>query len=594
MNSFKNNVIKMILSGIMIFVLGFFIGYQYKNNRINSIQGYSYDIISGLTSLMDATNGNATNGNATNGNATNGNATNGNATNSNATNSNATNSNATNGNATNGNATNGNATNSNATNSNVTLNDNIIFLQKFELEKLNVKAGEIINVNISTTGACNSSAVIAFRNNAGISFTTKVEDISNNPHIIIPESTIPSTYYVTDLLLFGKNSDNTTFSKQYSNNGFNYYDFNINLVIEDSEKITNNTKNNDVNEDNKNSNSEIKNEKIRLENILIKSKSAKVGDKVYFDIMTSEKVTSVILTFTSNDKKSFKVYAKDIENVNPYFEIPSSVSNGLYNLSSVILSSDIKSVMYTKNGKDNTEKYNFNSSITVEDIQDETYIYNNEDINSDILSKLHASKDNVEIIINSDSNTLINEEIFNVIKGKNKKLIINYKNNQIVFDGIDIKTPKTIDATINVKNVVDDERINKLISEGIIVDFSDNGNLPGKALIRLKASDIILGDNSYIYYYNESTNNFTFIDTKLKKNNDYYEFEISHNSSYVIVNKKLDSKLIAPLENSNVVSFQKSEKVHLMLILCGLILIVAIVVFIIIINKKQKHNKKDK
>jgi len=562
MKKFKNDTIKIIIGGIVVFLLGFSGGYYYKSNKINSIQGYSYDLVSGLTSLDDATNANATNANATNANATN------------------------------ANATNANATNANATNANASFNDNIIFLQKFELKKTVASVGDKINVNILTSGACNSAATIVFKNNNGITFTAKVENIANDPYIVIPSNALSSKYNITDLLLVGKNSDGTTFTKQYSTNGFNKYDFNTDLVIENpKEEKSDDSKNKSTDE--KDKDNTVKATKIKLENITLKSKFANVGEKVYFVVSTSEKVNNIIIMFKSSDNKKFTVYAKDLEILNPYFEIPSSTETGKYSLYSVTLISETKSVVYTKNGEDGTEKYKFNEILEIKEPVLETYIYNNEDLDSEIISKLHTVSDDIDITINANANTIINEELFNVIKGKNKNLIINNNNNQIIFNGVNIINSKTIDVAMSVNKLSSNEKINNLVSDGIIVNFSDNGNLPGKALVRFKTlNEYEINDDSYIYLYNESSDNFTLVDAKVRKStDDYYEFEISHNSSYLITNKKLDNSLIAT-NNSNIVNFQKGNSVHFLLILVGAIVILIVLISILLINLKK--NKKIK
>ena len=146
---------------------------------------------------------------------------------------------------------------------------------------------------------------------------------------------------------------------------------------------------------------------------------------------------------------------------------------------------------------------------------------------------------------------------------------------------------------MTVDNVSSNEDISKLVSNGVVVNFPDNGNLPGKALIRVKATDEvdnILNDNVYVYIYNESSNNFCVIDTSVKKSSDgYYEFTITHNSDYLITNNKLDSKLVVAQSDDNVVSFQKGNGIYLLLIAVGVAVIIAVVVVIVVLKKKKKN-----
>ena len=599
MEEFKSKVIKLAISGVMIFAIGIFVGYQLNYGTLASIQGYLFNAA-------------------------------GEATDANATDSNATDSNATDANATDANATDANATDSNATDANASITDNIIFLHSFKLERNSVKPGEKIFVEIDTSGACNTGASVVFKNPNGVTFTVQVQDITGSSYFTIPKSALASTYVVSDVLLVGLNSDNTTFTKQYSLTGSNVFNFNSFLTVTAKDKNdvgnnnsgnsnsgnnnsgnnnsgsnnsgsnnsgNNNTGNNNSENNNKENNNSGNNNdiqtvsKVTLNSITLDNSTAKVNEKVYINIKTSEKLNSLKLIFSSTDGTTFTVYGKDLSSSKPYIEIPSSTISGTYSLVSAIISTLDSSTIYSKTGEKGTEKFNFNITIKISDGAENVYIYNNEDINSEILAKLYSAPSGSEFTVNADSNTLINSELFNVIKGKNKKLIVNYKDNQIIFNGKDIDNSKTIDISMTVENIINNENISKLVSKGILVNFPDNGNLPGKALIRVKATGEvmqILKNKVYVYVYNNSSNNFSVIDTNVKKSSDnYYEFTITHNSDYIIVNEKLESKLVVSKSSENVVNFQKGNKTLLMLIAIGGAIIIAAVIVIIVLKKKQ-------
>ena len=555
MDIFKNKVIKLAISGVALFAFGIFVGYQLNYGTISSIQGYLFNAA--------------------------GEATDSNASNSNASNSNASNSNASDSNASDSNASSSNASDANASSANVSITDNIIFLQRFALGSTNAKQGDKVNVTVATIGACNSAISIVFKSGNGTTFTTQVQDITGNPYIVVPYSAVATAYSVSDVLLVGRNSDNTTFTKQYSTTGANTYNFNSTLTVE---KATNSG---DIQQ---------LSGKVSLTSISLGSTSAKVSDKVYVNVQTSEKLNSLKLVFTSNTGKSFTVYAKDLS-TKPYIEIPSSTVSGTYSLTSAIIATSKSSVSYSKDGINDTEKFDFNSTIEISSGTETTFIYNNEDVNSEVLTLLYNAPSETEITINADSNTLINEELFNAIKGKNKKLVINHKNNQIVFNGRDIDNSKTIDISMTVEDVTSNEKINKLVSNGIVVNFPDNGNLPGKALIRVKETDFVdsaLNDTVYVYEYNESTSDFCVIDTNVKKSKDgYYEFAITHNSDFLIVNKKLDSKLVVSQSDDNIVNFQKGNGTLLMLIAVGVVAIIAVAIVIVVLKKKNNNLSKE-
>lgn len=558
MDKFKSKVIKLAVSGVAIFAFGIFIGYQLNYGTLSSIQGYLFNAAGEASDL--------------------------NASNSNASNSNASNSNASNSNASDSNASDANASSANASSANASATDNIIYLQNFALGSTSAKQGNKVNVTIGTSGACNSAVSIVFKGGNGITFTAQVQDITGNPYIVIPNSAVATTYSVSDVLLVGRNSDNTTFTKQYSTSGANTYAFNSSLTV--------------VAKETNNGGTQQPVSKVSLTSISLGSTSAKVSDKVYVNIQTSEKLNSLKLVFTSADGKTFTVYAKDLL-TKPYIVIPSSTVAGTYSLTSAIIATSKSSTAYSKDGENDTEKFDFNSTIEISDGTETTFIYNNEDVNSDVLTKLYNAPSGTEITINADSNTLINEELFNAIKGKNKKLVINYKDNQIVFNGNNIDSSKTIDISMTVDTVSSNEDIYKLVSNGIIVNFPDNGNLPGKALIRVKAIeevDKVLNDNVYVYVYNESSNDFCVVDISVKKSKDgYYEFTITHNSDYLIVNEKLNSKLVVSQSDGNIVNFQKGNGTLLMLIAVGVAVIIAAVIVIVVLKKKKstpsKNNK---
>ena len=541
MNKFENNVLKIILGGIALFAVGLFGGYQLNNHSITSLQGFLFNAV-----------GYATDGNATNSNATDSNATDANATSS-------------------------NATNSNATDANASATNNIIYLEKFTLKSTTAKKGDKIYIELLTNGACNSGASIVFKSETGLTFTTSVESITENPYIVIPTNVTTATYTVTDVLLVGKNNDNTTFTKQYSLSGNNVFDFNASLTIQSDEK---------------------KEEKdpgeattVSLNSISLETNKANVADKVFVNIDTNMDLNSLKLTFLASNNKKFNVYVQSL-NDKPYFEIPTTVESGTYILTGVTLVSKTSTAIYSLNGELGATKFSFNTTLEIVNETENTYIYNNEDINSMIITKLYNATSGTNITINADSNTLINSEVFNAIKGQDKTLTINYQDNQIIFKGETITSSKTIDIGMLVDNVNNNQTINKLVSNGVVVNFPDNGNLPGEALIRIKATKNIkteLNDTINVYFFNEADNNFFEIQTDIKKTSDgYYEFTINHNSNYLLVNEKLDSSLVTDSSSTNVVSFQKSSKIYLLLIGIGVIVLVLAVVIIVIVKKRKK------
>ena len=167
MDKFKNNVIKLSLGGIAILVIGIFLGYQLNYSALSSIQGYL------LSSADEASDSNASDSNASDANASD------------------------------SNASDSNASDANASDSNASSTDNIIYLRNFALGSKSAKPGDKVNVTIATSGACNSAMSIVFKTSKGNTFTAQVQNITGNPYIVIPNSAVAATYYVSDVLLVG-------------------------------------------------------------------------------------------------------------------------------------------------------------------------------------------------------------------------------------------------------------------------------------------------------------------------------------------------------------------------------------------------------
>ena len=494
------------------------------------------------------------------------------ASSNNATASNATDSNATASNATNHNATDSNATDNNATASNAVNTDNIIYLNDISLSKNTAKAGEKIYVNKSTSGACNTAMSITFKEvTTGNTFSANIESINDNAYIVIPNNIISGNYEVSNLFVVGLNSDNTTFTKKYINskNNTDNNSFNFNIKL----NITGNEEN-----------------KVELSKLTLSNTSAKVGDKVSLTVLATQKLSSLKLIFKSNNNNSFEVSVSDLTS-NPYFVIPSSSKSDTYYLHQATIASADSTNIYI-----NGVNYKFNTNLEVKESNEvKSFTYNNKDINDEIIKKIYNGNDELEVTINANDDSVISSELFNSIKGTKKKLIINYKDNQIIFCGNDIEESKSIDASISTNIVKKDADISKLINEGVVINFSSNGNLPGAALVRIKITDEMknaFGNSKiYVYYYNEDSNKFNAIDENISADNGYYEFTIRHNSKYVLTNTEIDNNLITT-DTANIVGFQKSNKTYIAMIVLSILLIAAVTALIIFIKKDNTKNRK--
>ena len=483
----------------------------------------------------------------------------------------ATSTSATSTNATSTNATPVNATGTNATSTNASRTDNILYLNNFSLAVESAKPGEKVYVGKMTTGACNSGMSISFMeftSNRVKNFTVNVQGMNNMPYFIVPKNVESGTYVVDTITLIGLNSDNTTFTRCYAKvtapAACERHNYNITLKI-----------NNDVNKD------------IKLEKIALATDKALVGEKVNVTYNTDEVLTSMKLTFKSDDK-TLNVNVLDLDKT-AYFNIPSTTAAGEYSLTRVTLMTEDNSTVYEVG-----QNFSTDVKLTISDNEEKTYIYNNSDINEEIIKKLYDDNSVEEIVVNIDENTTISEDLFKVIIGTDRKLVINTNNNQLIFNGRDVTESKAIDAAMSTTKISEDEDISKLVSDGIVVNFVSNGNLPGNALVRLKATPVIknvLGNKkANVYYYDEVENGFNVIAEGVSLNDGYYEFAISHHSKYILTTNKLSNDLILSEEDNNVVGFRQSDNSYLLMIAGGLILILIVIIIILVIKNKKREN----
>lgn len=166
----------------------------------------------------------------------------------------------------------------------------------------------------------------------------------------------------------------------------------------------------------------------------------------------------------------------------------------------------------------------------------------------DIIDKIKKAQDGSVISIDTSKDSKINNKIFDAIKGTNKIISLESDGIRWIFNGADIKNSKTIDISSKITLARDYSGENwESSNTALIIDFKDNGVLPGKVLIRIKADwtfrDYLGEDSLTVYYMNK--NKFDLIKDNIVVTSDgYYEFYIDHNSTYVLSSKKIDSNLV--------------------------------------------------
>ena len=399
--SFKKSTLILVISAVLVFSFGILIGYNLKYNAISNIQGFLFN------SVTDAEDGSATDSNATDCNATDADATDPNATDCNATDADATDPNATDGNATDGNAQ---------------ATDNIIYLTSFHFKNSSMTTSQKNYVELTTTGADLAGLSVAFINDKGKTFTVKAS-LNDNNSFSVPNNIDDGTYYISGVLLTGSNSDGTTFTKYYSLNpkaGENYFELLARIEIK----------------------KDVKQEELNITSLTLKNNKVNPLEKVYVSYKANLELTQLQLQFENGAEKLF-IYVNSLGN-NPYFVVPSNASSGTYKL--------VKVEAMTKNATASM-KDKFDVVLTVNETSktdDKTvkkdYFYNNEDINSDRITELYNASKDATITINADKQTFINKELFNCIKGTNKKLIINNNEKVNYYKYVDIAQTEILKA----------------------------------------------------------------------------------------------------------------------------------------------------
>ena len=231
-------------------------------------------------------------------------------------------------------------------------------------------------------------------------------------------------------------------------------------------------------------------------------------------------------------------------------------------------------------------------------------IYNNSEITPEILGKISNNTELQNITINLDENVNISRDVFMAIKEKNIKLTVNTRENQIIFDGNNIEITKDINAEISYNLVNKDSLLKEIVQEGVVINFANNGELPGTALIRIKATEELKQaldmDTILVYYYNEETKELTqMTDDAIYNEDGYIEFSINHNSKYLLVNKLIEEKEYSvtttsgDVKEKDKVSFLESHKMYVIIIGVSILAIIVVVV-ILIVDKKVKNKKDDK
>ncbi len=181
--------------------------------------------------------------------------------------------------------------------------------------------------------------------------------------------------------------------------------------------------------------------------------------------------------------------------------------------------------------------------------------------NPDLISDIQNQPDDALIAINYETGSQIPSDLFDAIQGTDKTVVFQGDGIEWVFNGNDISQSKPIDLNVEIKPInsyygTNATNLNEIVQDvpTIVLSFAENGTLPGKAKIRIKADYTFrnyLGvQGLYVYYYDNATNSLEQIAVAVNVSevDGYFEFEIDHNSIYIIAKEP-----IVPTANNPVI-----------------------------------------
>ena len=345
-----------------------------------------------------------------------------------------------------------------------------------------------------------------------------------------------------------------------------------------------------------------------------------VGDKINLNIrkidqfdeikIDRKELKSMMLSFTNEkDNNVVNLYVKDIDTMDtrPAIYIPSTATAGKYNLNFGYLTfEDGTSERYVNT---DTKTFSYNSSFIVKEKPMDTtkYYFNNEKYDDKISKDIDKLDDDAIITLDANNLTIIDEELFNKIKDTKRTLIIEYDTSRWVFSGADITNPKTIDVSILFSKLTDgNEYYNSFIKENVsgdaaLLKFSDNGDLPGKVLIKIDKNsvDAILNNpnNVFVYYYKEDDDKLLKVAMEIQSNNGFYEFYINHNSKYIMTTEEVTTKAVSEevdmlaLNHQLVIQQQQLPIPYIIATVCGGLAIILLLGALIFKNRKQQQQQ---
>ena len=324
--------------------------------------------------------------------------------------------------------------------------------------------------------------------------------------------------------------------------------------------------------------------KITLANLI-------VADNAYNYADFDQEVSAYVLTKDGQlDKEASIVnsieYSKDKLNLQDKLEITLDAADDISGISNINAKLNIgeKSFTYSFSKYDasdnkyilviNTEDYMYFKDLNIEYIEaidyagnlnkikvnknipvtDESKIINDNTDIQRVIEEIKASKYNEIKILIKNKEKIVDKDIFKAIAGTDKIISFVQEDGTVwTFKGKDIKNENLASIKLSVSNVPTEEAKNeilKLTDDAIFINFDHHGNLPGIALVKVKADNKdLIGKKLTLYYYNPETKEVEKVSDNIVVDEDGYAIiEIDHCSDYFL---SANSNLLGTEESEN-------------------------------------------
>lgn len=308
---------------------------------------------------------------------------------------------------------------------------------------------------------------------------------------------------------------------------------------------------------------------VALSKIELEKTDVEVPAKIQVRATVSESVQDVWLSFqsTTSDRSLHTILYRGEEQLGDTLigtiDISDYEPTGIFYLARARVNGNVNSVVYLSKYypyfSDDDLLLPQELSIKVHNTEDiEGLLITNTD-NPDLADDIVKQPNDARIIISYETDSNLSEDIFNAIKGTNKTIVLESEGIQWEFNGKDIEASKGVDLNVSIDKISSSltgnaQNIQNIVKDvpTMVLSFANNGKLPGKATIRIKADyafrKYVGEENLYVYYYDNTTGKLVSIASNIDVSQEgYLSFEIDHNSDFIITRSAIQTGGDSPI-----------------------------------------------